>query len=968
MRLFSRWRDGIAVATIFSLIGGLTPAVAAASTGPVPVVAQAAATTVTGNVLDGSGAPVVGAHVSITGPSTQTTTTDAQGNFSVPLSAGLYHVSIDKPGYNPVALSDVTVVSGTATPLAVTMTELNLNSLRTIGSVTSTTRGSSINTGPATSNFLPAATFRDAGAPTINDVLERAPDVTIQQMGSQQDRSIVVGGVQPYETQVLIDGHPLALGQFGVWVSTYYPSFLIGGVETQTGPGNTTPFANIAVGGTANLLTPGFTSKPTASITTGGDNYGSQFTNLLTTGTLGHLGYVIGIGTAGQNSPLSGTTKCIIAPDGPVFATIQTCTNADGNFGQQGEVFKLKYDFTPTTSFTAGFVGAWGQWNPQGTAWGTYYGPRTIEPCQSTGAACNNPGFDNLIGQTITGYGWYTGSSIYNNQSLFDAEFRTAIGNTTLLVRPYLGSIEPEVILGTGQTSYPSFFGGAGTGQFPNGTQVTTTTGPTGLVYFCPATQATCTPANGVLGNAAAQQCNNPFSVLTFQNSGKYTTGGNNQYECFGGPYTTFEQDKLYGMTTSIIQPLGGDNSLTFTYDFHGQSTFAYIDSPAGVSVPFSADRYSTFSLTGVLAPAPKFGINFGVYDTLWSISGAQPLLNAAGGPVTDASGNVVLTGLGRTVAHIDPHVALVFRPTPASSIRAAYGTSTTFPFVGQVSGLATYETPAQSLGPPFAGGGTLTEKNPNLAPEHSIAYTLGGDLRLGAYQTVSLDLNQTVIHGVFEQLTTEMLRPDLPNYNGMTAIEGIFLPANVALLNSKSIILKYRYEPPTGFGFNLSANAQSSILSGLSPNVFTPGAGSVPANDVQICGNGVAAPGIATCIPYLQGYAQGTYTLHDGTLFALGGLFLGKNNAYFQPPFWQVDLVARKPLTRNLEVTLSVQNLLNMNNYGAYLPIAGAGTPLVANTTNATFTSISQTSFVPTLVPAPPRTLRLQLRAHVGN
>jgi outer membrane receptor protein involved in Fe transport len=187
-------------------------------------------------------------------------------------------------------------------------------------------------------------------------------------------------------------------------------------------------------------------------------------------------------------------------------------------------------------------------------------------------------------------------------------------------------------------------------------------------------------------------------------------------------------------------------------------------------------------------------------------------------------------------------------------------------------------------------------------------------------------------------------------------------------LLNSKSIILKYRYEPPTGFGFNLSANAQSSILSGLSPNVFTPGAGSVPANDVQICGNGVAAPGIATCIPYLQGYAQGTYTLHDGTLFALGGLFLGKNNAYFQPPFWQVDFVARKPLTRNLEVTLSVQNLLNMNNYGAYLPIAGAGTPLVANTTNATFTSISQTSFVPTLVPAPPRTLRLQLRAHVGN
>ena len=63
------------------------------------------------------------------------------------------------------------------------------------------------------------------------------------------------GGVQPYETQVLVDGHPLALGQYGVWVSQYFPSFLIGGVEAQSGPGNTTPFANIAVGGTVAGIT-----------------------------------------------------------------------------------------------------------------------------------------------------------------------------------------------------------------------------------------------------------------------------------------------------------------------------------------------------------------------------------------------------------------------------------------------------------------------------------------------------------------------------------------------------------------------------------------------------------------------------------------------------------------------------------------------------------------------------------------
>ena len=940
MRQCTRWRDGITVAVVLSFSGLTTPAMAAglAQSPTAPVVSQVSvATGVTGNVRDGTGAPVVGARVILSGPSTQTASTDGQGNFTVAVPAGIYKVSIAKPGYNAVELPEITIAAGTSTPLSVTMTQANLSSLRTIGSVTSTTRGNSINTGPTSGSFISGSTFAQLGSQTINDVLERAPDVTIQQMGSQQDRSIVVGGVQPYETQVLIDGHPLALGQFGVWVSTYYPSWLIGGVETQTGPGNTTPFANIAVGGTANLLTPGFTAKPQAAITYGVDNYASQFSNLLTSGTLGHLGYVVGLGTSGQNSPFTGTTKCIVAPDGPTFATIQTCTSADGNFGAQGELFKLKYDFTSTTSLEAGFVGAFGQWNPQGTAWGTYYGQRTIEPCQSTGQACTNPNFSYLTGQTITGYGWYTGSSIYNNQQLFDAQLRTAIGNTTILIRPYLGDIEPEIILGAGQTSYPSFFGPPGQFSFANGT-------------VPPAGYAPTTPAE--------KQCAAGFGNIT-NPQGQYTVV-NGQFECFGGAYTTFEQDKLYGTTTSIVQPFG-DNVLTFTYDFHGQSTFAYIDNPAGVSVPFSTDRYSTFSLTGALKPTSKLGINFGVYDTSWTVNGEQ-LANPSDPTST------TLTGLSRTVTHIDPHVAFTFRPSTNSSIRAAYGTSTTFPFVGQVSGLATYQTPAQSLGPPFAGGGTLTEKNPNLAPEHSIAFTLGGDLRLARNETVSVDLNQTVIHGVFEQLTQTLERPDLPNYNGTTALEGIFFPANVALLNAKSVILKYNFAPPVGFGFNLSAAAESSILSGLTPNVFTPGAASVPANNVQICGNGVAAPGIATCIPYLQGYAQGTYTTKDGTFIGLGGLFLGKNNAYFQPPFWQVDLSVVRPVTKNITALFSVQNLLNMNNYGAYLPIAGAGTPLVANTTNTTFSTINQTSFTPTLVPAPPRIVRLQVRVHVGG
>jgi hypothetical protein len=91
-----------------------------------------------------------------------------------------------------------------------------------------------------------------------------------------------------------------------------FPSYLIGGVETQSGPGNTTPFANVAVGGTVNLLTPGFTTRPTAEITYGVDNYQSQFSNFLTTGSAGKLQYVASTGVGGINGPYYETDKCVV--------------------------------------------------------------------------------------------------------------------------------------------------------------------------------------------------------------------------------------------------------------------------------------------------------------------------------------------------------------------------------------------------------------------------------------------------------------------------------------------------------------------------------------------------------------------------------------------------------------------------------------------------------------------------------
>jgi hypothetical protein len=923
---------------------------------------------ISGTVRSGGGAPIAGATIEISGPTTTRTISDANGRFSVPVVPGIYSVSVRRSGFNSATLADLAITAGPPAPLAVSLTPVDLSSLRTIGSVSSTSRsgGSSINTSAATSAFISGQAFADQAAPQINDVLQRLPDVTLQHMGDDPDTYIIVGGAQPYETQTLIDGHPLALGQYGAWSSQYFPSYLLGGAETQSGPGNTTPFANIAVGGTVNLLTPGFTQRPTAELNVGTDTFFSQYSNLLATDTLGKLAYVVDIGAGGLNGPYYQSQHCDVDAtnaNGPYnTGIIEYCGDSSGSLLTRGEVLKLRYNFTPQTSFEVGFVGAWGTFSPQGAAWGTYDGPTKIVSCFPGSQQCTNPADASLVGSTIPGYTWYPGTFVYNNQDIFDAQLRTAIGNNTLLVRPYLGSIEPEIIDGIDEGQYPQYFApGANYAACTFNPASTTPLVPTNQPCYQPPgqTPGTPLPAGGPaaanyfesavcpVGNLDSySQLNSPANTIV-------TKSG--QEECFQYPYTTFEHDKLYGTTFSLLHPMG-DSLLNFTYDFHGQSTFAYINAPGNISVPTSTDRYSTFSLTGDIHVAPKVSIDAGLYDTLWSVSGVQPLL-VGGVPVTDASGNTVLTGLERHVSHFDPHIALILRPNSDTSVRAAWGTSATFPFVGQVSGNASY-APYASSAPSYTDG-SLSEKNPSLNPEVSTAYDLGLDHRFKNGSVFSGDIDDTVIHSVFQDVVVGETVAFNSSCYATPCILGVSSPINAALLHTEMATLRYRYAPRTGFGFNLSASATRSIVTGIPASALGPSA-SFPANGQQICGNGLSSA-TSTCIPYLKGYGQFTYTAIGGTFIGLGVDYEGKNNSYLQPPLAQVDLTVRRPVTKSLEVLVSAENLLNTNNF-ENLAEPNGGVQTVAGT------STGLTSYQQTLIPTSPRTVRATLRLHVGR
>ncbi len=643
---------------------------------------------------------------------------------------------------------------------------------------------------------------------------------------------------------------------------------------------------------------------------------------------------MLGAGYGSLNGPYYQSTRCAVTPDfsgndnTPASnGIVQFCGDTSGSLFQKGEIAKLRYSFSPASSLEVGFVGAWGGFLPQGIAYGTYLGQTLVDAClPSAPIVCTNPNNANLIGKTIPAYAWYPGSNVYFNQPMFDAEYRQQLGKATLLLRPYAGNIQPDVVDGSGEAFYPEFFG----------------VNPAGYV----------SPPGGTGSYAGdfAQACNTPFSQTT--NGNGQTSTVNGQPECYQAAFSELEEDKLYGGTAALLLPVGA-SLFSLNYDYHATDVFAYYNTPTNIAVPDSTERYTTFSLTGDVRTVRNLGIQFGLYDTTWRLIGSQTV-----GPASSA----VLAPLERSISRFDPHLALTFRPTNDLSYRFATGSSATFPYPGQVTGAPFYQPPSATTN----NNAFLLEKNPFLSPETSFTYNVGADKRFRNGSVLALDLTDLTIRNVFEPIT-------VAGAPGSSGISGGTLfttsPINASRERAQLATLKYTYAPRTGLGFNVAATAERAIIDGIPASVFSTQASqpTVPANNAQICGNGLANPNNPICVPYLKGYAQATYTTRDGTFAGLGVEYEGKNNPYYQPPFALVDLTVRRPVTPSLEVQVVVENLLNTNNDLQYLPEPNLGTPIVGNYVDAAG-AVQQSSYVPFRVSAEPRTVRVQVRIHHGR
>lgn len=877
----------------------------------VPSYASAAENTgtITGSVHATSGTPIADATIIASGPARRQSATDASGNFSLSVPAGIYRIDVSKGGFLAATETDVTVLAGASVPLTVTLQQADLSSLKTIARVTTSAR-SSINTGTAAIAIAGRQEFANLASPQINDVIQRIPGANVEKGSSSPNTSFTVAGTQGYETQVLIDGHPVSIGRYGVWFSQFFNSYLVGNAEAQLGPGNTTPFAGTAVGGTINISTPGYTKYPALHFVTGMDTLAGSYTNALYSGSFGKLSYVAGVGTAGVNTPYTGEYGCVL--DATNKATwnkpgaegvISFCGDLGGGQSNKGEILKAKWDFSPQTSLEFGFLGSQGGYNPQGSAYGIIAPNTTIVNCITAGSGasqhqeCTNPKYAGMAGQKTNGFFFYPGSVVTNNMPLFTAQLRTAVGNNTLLVRPYGGSIT-RIIDGSGEANY-------------------------GIWWF---------PSSDT---AAATAC----SKASFGNP--LPTADPNTDVCQDTAYTTVETDKLKGATLSFIHPMGL-NQLTFNYDYHSDQTYAIAGNPAtpgGLppAVPNTMEKYNTLSLTGDFALNERTTLRAGAYQNFWYLNGWAPSVTS--------SNKGTIVPFTRTLGSFDPHVALTYQPHGGQSLRLAVGTSTTFPYAGIVSGTA-YTTPGAT------GTVALNGKNPMLNPEKAYEGDLGFDQRLHDGSILSLDLIDTQVHNVFE--------------NSSVSVSGlpysvIYQPVNAANLSSELAMLTWRREPLVGWGYRLSVTADRAIPTGI-PIPASQQSFSVPANGVQQCSDG----GSAVCIPYLKGYAALEYTFDDHTFAHIGMDYEGKNNTYFQPPFAIWDATLRRPVPHSaLSVQASVYNLFNTNTFGG-LVTPNAGTPLVGENGAGQYGTYHESVPFP-MIPVQPRTLRVQLEYGVG-
>ena len=969
-----------------------------------PVIAQAAKTgTLLGKVIDSRGNPLADASVRIAGPTNTQTLTGADGTFSVPVNAGVYDVYVTKGGFQTSENSGYAVVGGGTTTLTIPLADATTTSLRTIGRVTST-RQNTLNTSASSTTTVGTLALEQRVNPNLNYIVEELPGVTLTRgFSTTPNTSFDVRGAIT-EAKVMFDGHPISSGTFGSWNSNYANSLTFGSVEVVKGAGLNGPSAGESVFGTVNLRTRDFAPTTGLDVLGGFDGYGGSLYSMYGTyqGFNNKFSLLLGKNYTGYRGPNdSYNANRFDFVRGGTSGLIDFQSDFSDRLALESELVKARWRFSEQTSLELAYVGLQGQYLPQGGAYGSYIGQFTIPACLNPVAgACaynstyNTPSATNLIGSTQPIYAWFPGSTVQNNEPIFEAEFRTAFKNDTVLVRPYSALIN-RFIDGSHEVQTPGY-GGWYLVTNPNNC-ATTFTRPSGPTAAGGASGPCFQPSNLSIpyigSNPNGATFNTPVSTVPLNCSVQtpcWTTatgidnGGRIGYTT---PFSQNELDNERGITFTYLHPVA-QNLYTLAYDYSSDNTTFYTNDntpiPAGCSyflsrfvpatpnpncsLPFNpASPYGTpstlekkndFSLTGLLQINPKVQLALGNYLSSWNLN--YQIEDPAVFAVTNTKSPLALISNTVSSTHYDPHIGFTYRPSLGTVIRATGGSAITWPFASQVSGLASLELPNAANG----NIGNLSIRNPSLQPETTVAYDLGGDFRTGT-GILSLDLFHDTIHNVFLTNKVGYTGPPIQGFPAGTLFTQT-TTLNGPIERNYGLELSLNSSPPLGWGYTASMTFQRAYVDQLPASFYT--------NQTSFLINGKQLDGSPTIVPYTKGYGELRYAGTNNFAFTFGADYTGVNNATFGPAFTVFNSSARIGVGKIGILQLSLDNVFNYNS-GTFIGQAtvGPGYPNGGGFRQISFGSpgggappIFQSSTTP-LQTVPPRNLRLTLDRHFG-
>lgn len=974
--------------------------VSAATTTAITVAQANQTGTVTGQVTGDNGNGVAGANVLFDGPQHLTTTTDNSGNFSTSLTPGVYTVTVTKGGFQ-TGTSQVTVAPSSSTAVNVGLTAASLSNLNVIGRTTSNGSGNAakFNISSTPQQIVSQQQILVRNTPDLTAVLQTVPGVTIPRATSNPNQSFIIRGLR-YETRTEIDGHPVSSGTGGTFLTNYSSAPIFGQVDVEKGGGNFGPLSGSSAAGIVNLRTPDYTPKDSGLLQGGIDQFGGTFYTALADFNVGKFSFILGKTFSGYRGNTYNTQQADYTGATPAIGTGAPATLANGivqyiadfsnSYNLNAELAKMRYNFSDSTSIGFEFLGLQGGFNPQGGAYGQYIGQLTLPQCinankAGNGAACtvtseySTPAAQGSIGGIIPMYAFYPGSFIQQNQPNFNAEFKTTIGNDTILLRPYTAAIN-RLIDGTQENNVPGDNGG---GWY----QVTN-------VANCQATFVGASVANGGAKGPCFAAGVNPVAAyvggaanavpVTFQTTGTapvctaavpcYTTstGVNNSGQTgFGSPYTTLEIDHLAGYTFSYLHPFGA-NSFNLTFDHYYDDAQSFVNDasplltgctfvlgsgvsnaagtpatqptcalatlrPSPVSVPDTFSSVSTISGSVTYQITPKLTGDLGLFFTHYLIN-AQQLNNAAYNAylatLSPAQNNlaggfpIALIGVQNSASHMDPRFGLTYRANKDWVVRFTAGSALTIPYAGLVSGFTTYQQ----------GSTSITQSTPNagLLPEETVTLDLGSDFRFSDGTVLSGDIYNMVVHNpwIFPKVQICNSQPSCAAvFPGLepTSLGYTSATQNGAQQYAQGIEFSVTNEPALGIGYKLNTAFERLYYLGTNPLFLATPQTFFNGQQFQSTGSG------NTSVPYAKAYGEVQYAFGKQSLVRIGVDYEGNNNEYNAPPFFIFDAGAYANTGwHDVVLGATIENLFNTNQamlgrgveYAGLAPVAATAAP----------------------------------------